>query len=117
VNLAYLLGRSYVGMRAEDTLRAARFLGEGRRRVHLVAVGEAGPPALHAAALEPELFASVKLVGSLRSWVDVVRTATPSNGLAGVVHGALKVYDLPDLVRTLGGKASVVEPVDGEGKR
>ena len=62
---AYLLGRSYVGMRAEDVLICARFLKQQHKGpVELIAVGNLGVPAIHAAALEPDLFASVKLVRS-----------------------------------------------------
>jgi len=120
--LAYLLGKSYVGMRAEDILVCARFLAEyrpeaGERRIHLVAIGEAGPAALHAAALEPELFDSVRLERSLVSWDNVVRTPVTRNQLINTVHSALKFYDLPDLLATLPkGKVTVVEPVDATGK-
>ena len=62
--MAYLLGRSCVGLRAENILAASRWLKEqtppGKRAaVRLIAVGQAGIPALHAAALEPDLFQSV----------------------------------------------------------
>jgi len=70
---AYLLGRSYVGMRAEDVLVCARFLRqEHTGPVELIAVGNVGVPALHAAALEPDLFASVKLMRSLTSWANLI---------------------------------------------
>ncbi len=112
--LAYMLDRTYVGMRAEDVLVCARFLkgfGGQARRVHLVAVGEAGVPALHAAALEPELFASVTLRKTLVSWSSVVRTPEAKMQLMNAVHGALKVYDLPDLLALLpAGKVKVEEP-------
>lgn len=104
--VAYMLGRSYLGMRVEDALICARYLarssGEGTAaKVHLVGIGECGPAALHAAALEPDLFASLELSRSLVSWSDVVRTEVSVNQLVNTVHGALKKYDLPDLLRTL----------------
>ncbi len=120
VMLAYLLGRSFIGLRAEDTLRCARYVVPAERdrtRLHLVAIGEAGPPALHAAALEPGLFASVRLVQSLGSWADVVRIDTPGSERVHSVHGALRHYDLPDLVRTLGQRITVVEPRVPAGSR
>src|SRR5262249_42957705 len=88
---AYLLGKSLVGRRAEDTLSCARFLaGWGVQgapaRVDLVAVGVAGPPALHAAALESQLFDSVKLVRSLPSWSDLVRHPAAPGQLVNTVH-------------------------------
>jgi len=115
---AYLLGRSYVGMRAEDALVCARFLagyqasGEPNR-VHLIAIGEAAVPALHAAALEPAVFTSVQLERCIRSWSDVVRTPVTRNQLINTVHGALRTYDLPDLVATLPpGKLTIANIVD-----
>jgi dienelactone hydrolase len=123
---AYLLGRSYVGMRAEDILVCARYAaqsasaGEGSGAkpggVHLVAVGNVGVPALHAAALEPGLFQSVKLGGTLVSWSNVIHSRLTNNQLVNTVHGALRVYDLPDLAATLGGKLTIEQPVDAQGK-
>ena len=82
-------------------------------RVHLISVGRVGPPALHAAALEPQLFASVTLKRCVTSWSDVVQTPHAVQQLVNVVHGALKTYDLPDLLATLPKeKVKVYEPYD-----
>ena len=116
--LAYLLGTSYLAMRTEDILASARFLagyeaGEEPNRVHLKSIGRVGPPALHAAALEPELFVSVSLRNCLGSWSSVLRTPMATNQFENVVHGALKTYDLPDLLGTLPNeKVTVAEPFD-----
>ncbi len=116
--LAYVLDISYLAMRAEDILVCARFLRDypetgASRSVHLTTVGRTGPPALHAAALEPQLFASVTLHNSLASWSDVVHTPRAKRQLVNVVHGALKVYDLPDLLATLPpGQVTVTGPLD-----
>jgi len=116
--LAYMLDTSYLAMRAEDVLVLARFLaryeaGDGPNRVHLVSIGRTGPPALHAAALQPELFASVRLQACLVSWSNVVGTPTAKNQLVNVVHGALRTYDLPDLLATLpADKVTAVDPLN-----
>ncbi len=116
--LAYLLGTSYLAMRTEDILASARFLagyeaGEEPNRVHLKGSGRVGPPALHAAALEPELFASVSLRNCVESWSGVLRTPMAINQFENVVHGALKTYDLPDLLGTLPKeKVTFAEPFD-----
>ena len=122
VDLAYLLGRSYVAARAEDILVCARYqtpevsktsevLGP-RARIHLVAVGNVGVAALHAAALEPGLFQSVKLSRTLTSWSDVIHSRLSRDQSVNAVHGALAHYDLPDLRRSLGRKLTVVEALD-----
>lgn len=116
--LAYMLDRPYLAMWAEDILTSARFLAEygapaGVKPVRVTSVGRVGPAVLHAAALEPELFDSVCLRQSLRSWSDVVRTPLARSQLVNTVHGALRVYDLPDLASTLPpGKLRVESPLD-----
>lgn len=114
--LAYLLGKSLVGQWTEDALGAGRFLASYRskdtpRKLHLVGIGAAGVPALHAAALERQ-FASVTLRRSLRAWAEVLRAPTVGNLLPLTVHAALETYDLPDLVRVLGDTVKVVDPLD-----
>ena len=106
--LGYLLGRPLVGMRVEDALAAADFVAyyqkkrTAPREVHLVGVGRAGIVALHAAALKPELFTTVTLRNTPRDWTSVVGQKIPVGTLDSTVHGALKMYDLPDLVRLIG---------------
>jgi len=114
---AYLLRRSYVGMRAEDVLVCARFLQQEQKGpVELIADGNVCIPALHAAALEPELFDSVKLTGMLSSWSNVIELGRSSNQQVNAVHGALTTYDLPDLAAALGDKLIIKEPLDALGQ-
>jgi dienelactone hydrolase len=113
---AYVMGRSYVGMRAEDILVCARRLAAQGFAVHLTAIGNVGVPALHAAALEPGLFASVKVSGTLASWANVIHMKPTHNQLINTVHGALKVYDLPDLAGVVGEKLTTEDPVDAQGR-
>ncbi len=119
--VAYMLGRSYLGMRVEDALVCARYLADSSpqgaaARIHLVGIGETGPVALHAAALEPDLFTSLELRRSLVSWSSVVQTEVSVNQLVNTVHGALRKYDLPDLLRTLPGeKVTLIEQRNAAG--
>jgi dienelactone hydrolase len=114
---AYLLGRSYVGMRAEDVLVCARFLSQEQAvPVNLIAVGNVGVPALHAAALEPDLFGSIKLTRSLVSWSNVIESGCSFNQQVNAVHGALRTYGLPDLAATLGYKLTVEESLNALGE-
>ena len=116
--IAYLLGTSLLAIRAEEIQLCARFastIGKDgpRGTVHLVSIGRTGPPALHAAALEPDLFSSVTLHNSLISWSNVVHTPQSKNQFVNLVHGALRVYDLPDLAKTLPAEAiKIVEPLN-----
>ena len=117
VYTAYLLGRSYVSMRAEDILACTQFLLQQQGDpVDLVAVGHVCIPALHAAALEQDLFASVKLIRGLVRWSDVIESGLSVNQFVNTVHGALKVYDLPNLAETLGGKLTIEQPLNAMGE-
>lgn len=118
---AYVLGLSYVGMRAEDILVCARWLAENQtagqsKPVSMIAAGNVGVPALHAAALEPDLFDAVKLTRSLISWSNVIEQKRSYDQLINTVHGALLTYDLENLARTLGGKLTIEQPVDAWGE-
>jgi hypothetical protein len=103
--LSYLLGQSLVGLNTEDVLAGAQFVANYKtktpRKVHLIGVGRASIAALHAAALEPDLFATVKLHRSLESWSAVVPQSVPQGRLTSAVHGALRTYDFPDLARAI----------------
>ena len=110
--LAYKLDKSLLGMRAEAVIMLARNLGAS---VQVIGIGEAGPPVLHAAAIEPQLFTSVRLERSLETWTSVVTTKENKLQMANCVHAALRTYDLPDLVASLGGKITVVDPADASG--
>ncbi len=115
---AYVLGRSYVGMRAEDILICARWLAQ-KYKSESVAInvnGNVGVPALHAAALEPALVERLKLDQSLDSWQYAVHQHPTYNQLINTVHGALRNYDLPDLRFLLGHKITITRPLDAQGK-
>jgi cephalosporin-C deacetylase-like acetyl esterase len=120
--LAYLLGKPLVAMRAENILQCARFLASRNapdkpRPVLLVATGACGVAALHAAALEPQLFNAAMIQGSVSSWDQIVHTPETKNQLVNVVHNALTRYDLPDLIQLAGAdKVTVVEPCDATGQ-
>src|SRR5690606_27048688 len=115
--IAYLVGQSLVGMQTEDILVATRYLLERTeaKQIDLVATGELTIPALHAAAIEPERFGRVRLEEGLVSWANVVETPQSVNQIPGVVHGALRVYDLPELRAMLGDRVEVVRPRDAAG--
>jgi hypothetical protein len=104
-------------MRAEDVLVCTRLLRQKRPgSVSLIAVGHVCIPALHAAALEPDLFDSVRLIHPLVSWSNVVQMGKSQDQLINTVHGALTVYDLPDLAATLEDKLTIEEPLNALGK-
>jgi hypothetical protein len=119
--LAYLMGKSIVGLRTTDALLWTRFLRGfeaplPRESIHLMAQGAAAVPALHAAALAGDAFTTVTLKNMVASWEDVVGTPEPARA-ADIVHGALRNYTLADLVETVGpSKVSIVQPTGVSGR-
>lgn len=122
IYLAYLMGRSFVGMRTTDVFRWSDFISqygsEGKPRpIQLIATGEAAIPALHATALESSRFESVSLHRMIRSWADIVAAPMSQDQLVNTVHGALHHYDLPNLAELAGnGRVKIEEPVDAIGR-
>lgn len=113
---AYLMGKSYVGMRTDDALQWAGFLRTKSENVNLIARGEAAIPALHAAALDAGRFESVTLEQMLPSWQLLTRGGESFNQTVNLVHGVLRHYDLPELVDLVGReRVRIVQPVDGMG--
>ena len=121
--LAYLIGKSFVGMRTDDAQLWTRCLKDGLLtdakpgQLHLVAVGEAAIPALHAAALAGGDFRSVSLRRMVASWEAVVGATETFDQSVNVVHGALKHYDLADLVPLArADKVTIADTIDAMGK-
>jgi len=116
---SYLLGESYLGMRIEDILRAVRWAiessGNGSGAVELMAEGQIGVAALHAAFLEPDLIVHTRLRNSLESWESVLIYERSYHQLANAVQGALLVYDLPFLEKGLGDRLTSEVPVTSLG--
>lgn len=118
--LAYLLGESLVSIRTESLFSLVRsvateFPTDRPVTVDVIANGTAaGIPALHAVALEPGLFGKLELRRCLDSWDRLLEDVSAGKQLGHTVHAALTLYDLPDLVQSLGPDRIVVEdPVDG----
>ena len=101
--VAYLLGKPYVGLRAEVILQLAQRLEKDfpDQPVELVATGEAATAALHAAALSDH-FTRVELKDALESWVPIVSAIETENQLVNTIHGVLGHYDLPRLTELHG---------------
>ena len=97
--IAFMLGRSWVGMRSEDILVAARWLKEKypERGLSLVSDGEVGTAARHAAALEPGLISGLRVSGDLMSWQSLLSSKEAHSRVHSAVRDVLRYYDIPDL--------------------
>lgn len=115
--LSLHLSRPLLGRRVQDLMGVVRHLrSPADKEIELVGFGAAAPVVLHAAALLPGDVAAVRLDGGVVSWDEVARTAVSENQFAGVVPGALAVYDLPDLAASLSPRPLTVRrPMDAAG--
>ena len=68
-----------------------------------MAEGQTAIAALHAAALQPELFASVTLKNASADWTTIAGSPNPVGQLDDTIHGVLKSWDLPDLEPLISG--------------
>lgn len=93
----YLLGKSLIGVRAEEITDGCAFLKTRFDAVpRVVAVGRAAIAAAHAKATASGLVASVETVTPPPSWREMVEKSLYCP-FANVVHGALRVYDWTEL--------------------
>ena len=104
-----LPGKSYVGMRTDDVGRWTRVLKTMADEVHLLAIGEAAIPALHAAALDRAAYKSTTFREMIPSWESLVSATEAIDQSVNTVHGALRHYDLPDLRKMIGVEGEAAE--------
>lgn len=96
--LYYMLGKSLVGVRAEEMLVLARHLKVAFGTAPVIeASGRMAIPAAHARAVAGDLVAAVKIADAPASWTEVVTESIPYP-YANAVNGALLRYDWPDLL-------------------
>ena len=92
------IGRPIMGQRVVDILTLLDFCSEHEllkgHPVKVFANGIYGPAVIHAAYLD-ERINSVEITHSVKTWKEYIEKHMYSN----VLYGALKYYDLPDLIR------------------
>lgn len=114
---AYLMGKSYVGMRCDDVRSWTRFLKTKSSAVSVIASGEAAIPALHAAALERDAFTKITLRRMIASYESLVGADETFDQTVSMIHGVLRHYDLPDLIQLIGlERVLIEEPLNGMGQ-
>ncbi len=116
--LSLHLNRPLLGRRVQDLIAIVRHLRNPvAKDIELFGYGAAAPVVLHAAALLPDEVFAVTLDRGVLSWELVAKTAASENQFAGVVPGALAVYDLPDLATSLAPRPLAIRnPTDATGR-
>jgi cephalosporin-C deacetylase-like acetyl esterase len=107
---SFELGRPLLGMRVYDLLQTARLVRSEYRAVYAVGVEAAGLVALHAAAIDPSI-AGVAAVRTLASYQDIFEHPIYSEPVSSFVPGALAVYDLPALARSIHPRPCVLDAI------
>ena len=96
--MLYCLGRSLVGVRAEEIVMLADYMKRlTSRTADVVAHDRTTIPALHARAVRRDLIGAVELIRPPLSWAEAVRTSAVYR-FANAVNGALLHYDWTDLL-------------------
>jgi hypothetical protein len=117
---AFLVGRTFVGMRTEDMLAAVRWLTSlssvDKTSIDGRADDASAVVLLHAAVLTTSLHA-ITLEHALISYRSVLDAAVHRGVTESVIPGVLLHYDLDDLMIAIGDRpVTLINPVDGEDK-
>jgi cephalosporin-C deacetylase-like acetyl esterase len=116
---AFLVGKTILGMRVDDTIRAIDWLS-ARDDVDTSAItaraeGGMGTVLLHAAVLDPRI-KGVTIKDTLASYRMIVDQPVHRNVSDVVIPGVLRKYDLGDLLLALNPRSvEVIDPQDAMG--
>ncbi|MGA7155355.1 MAG: acetylxylan esterase [Acidobacteriaceae bacterium] len=113
---ADIVGRTLLGIRVDDVIQAVDALAAcgdvDSHNISAIGSGHMGLVLLHAAVLDPRL-AHVTVSHSLVSYRSLLHAPLPIGAPEDVLPGVLLHYDIPDLVRVLGARATVIAPLEG----
>jgi cephalosporin-C deacetylase-like acetyl esterase len=113
---AELVGKTILGMRVDDVIRAVDYLASrpdvDPNNITAVASGHMGLVLLHAAVLDPRL-KHITIDHTLESYASLLKAPMPLDAPQDILPGVLLKYDIPDLVRVLGPRVSFNDPLPG----
>ncbi len=108
---AYLVGKSFVGMRVYDYLSVIKYLrGKYGDEIN-ISINTEGVlciPAVHTAFLLLPQKIELNLKG-LVSWGDVIENPRIHGQIMNTVHGVLKWYDIPQLISEIDRERVIIE--------
>jgi cephalosporin-C deacetylase-like acetyl esterase len=116
---ALLVGKSILGMRVDDTIRAMDFLST-RSDVDPASItvygnGAMGAVVLHAAALDSRI-RRVVVENTLTSYRMVLDEPLHRNVSEILIPGVLRKYDMGDLLLAVAGRVTVINPQNAAGE-
>jgi cephalosporin-C deacetylase-like acetyl esterase len=114
---AELTGKTIMGMRIDDTIRAVNYLSErpdvDPSRITAYGSYHLGLVLLHTAILDRRL-AHTTVDHVLASYRSLLDSPLPLHASEDILPGVLRDYDIPDLVRALGPRLSLTQPLEGK---
>lgn len=103
-------GRPMTGQRVADVITLLDFCAKEQRlsgrKVNVEADGASAVAVAHAAVIDDRV-SSAHLTGTVKTWRSFIDNPVQRDMMATVVPGALRHYDLPDLLRLCQGRVSV----------
>lgn len=116
---ALLVGKTPIGMRTDDALAVINWLATRNDvdmgRIAVTGIGALGPVALHAAVLDDRI-GQVTLENAITDYRQFVDRPISRDMAEVNLPGALRRYDLPDLIAALGDRVTLVNPVNSIGQ-
>lgn len=113
---ADLVGRTLIGLRADDVIRAIDFLAARSdvdpAHISGEASGHMGLVLIHAGVLDRRLH-HIEVDHVLTSYRSLIDAPVPTGAPEDVIPGVLLHYDIPDLVRALGVRLKESDPLSG----
>jgi cephalosporin-C deacetylase-like acetyl esterase len=113
---AELVGKTLLGMRVDDVIRAVDYLAArpdvDAKNITVVASGHMGLVALHAAVLDKRI-KHVTVDHVLESYRSLLAAPMPLDAPQDILPGVLLKYDVPDLVRVLGARVTATDWLKG----
>jgi hypothetical protein len=113
---ADLVGKTLVGLRVDDVIRATDYLAQRSdvdpKRISAVGSGHLGLVLMHAAVLDSRL-RHITVDHVLKSYRSLLEAPMPVGAPEDVIPGVLRQYDIPDLVQVLGARLTERDALPG----
>ena len=113
---AELVGKTLLGLRVDDVIAAVNFMQDSTtgdpNQITAQASGHLGLVLLHAAVLDPRI-KHITIDHALESYKSLLEAPMPIDAPEDILPGVLSHYDIPDLIRALGPRATITNPLPG----
>jgi cephalosporin-C deacetylase-like acetyl esterase len=113
---AELVGKTLLGLRVDDVIAAVNFMQGSTtgdpNQITAAASGHLGLVLLHAAVLDRRL-KHITIDRTLESYLSLLQAPMPIDAPEDILPGVLLRYDIPDLIKSLGPRLTLTNPLPG----